>query len=86
MPQNPPHPGVEWIPVGHDLPKNEDPVLIIRPSGYLSSHYEVLTARYQPNFRPSAPWRDVAGDAITDSGLAPMAWQAKPEWLHPKKT
>jgi hypothetical protein len=50
------------------LPSSDRPVLALRPSFYGSCEYEVITARYMANYRPLAPWRDLSGDDIADSG------------------
>lgn len=37
--------------------------------------YEIVTARYMPDYRPLAPWRDLSGDDIADSGSDQvLAW------------
>ncbi|WP_066528923.1 MULTISPECIES: hypothetical protein [Erythrobacter] len=50
------------------LPPNTRPVLALRPSFYSCCQYEIVTARYMPDYRPLAPWRDLSGDDLADSG------------------
>ncbi|GGD81863.1 hypothetical protein [Croceicoccus mobilis] len=57
------------------VPENDRPVLAIRPSSYNCCAIEVITARYMPAYRPNSPWRDISGDAISDSGSDKiLAW------------
>ena len=50
------------------LPPDTRPVLALRPSSYSCCQYEIVTARYMPDYRPLAPWRDLSGDDLADSG------------------
>ncbi|WP_454887335.1 hypothetical protein [Sphingomonas oryzagri] len=65
------------------LPQEDRPVLAIRLSGYSSSIFELLTARYMPTHRPRSPWRDVSGDAISDSGDDILGWTPAEDWIRP---
>lgn len=57
------------------LPPDTRPVLALRTLSYRSCQYEIVTARYMPDDRPLAPWRDLSGDALADSGSDQMlAW------------
>ena len=58
----------QFLPSRQTLPSSDRPVLALRPSSYNCCQYEVITARYMPNYRPNSPWRDISGDAISDSG------------------
>lgn len=72
-----------FISVFTALPRDEKPVLAIRASAYVFSRFELLTARYQPLYRPLAPWRDLSGDAVTDSGTDILGWREAAAWLRP---
>lgn len=72
-----------FTPVDQDLPTEDRPVLAIRRSGYISATFEVVTARYQPTYRPRMPWRDLSGDCITDDGTEVLGWRYADEWLLP---
>ncbi len=65
------------------VPEADKPVIAVRRSGYLCATFEVMTARYMPDYRPKSPWRDVSGDAVGDSGEAIMGWRDAREWLLP---
>ncbi len=65
------------------LPENDEPVLAIRVSGYICATFEVLTARYMPDYRPRSPWRDISGDAVSDSGSDILGWKPARDWLMP---
>ncbi|PJG49639.1 hypothetical protein CAF53_02475 [Sphingobium sp. LB126] len=65
------------------LPENDEPVLAIRSSGYVCATFELLTARYMPDYRPRSPWRDISGDAVSDSGSDILAWRPARDWLMP---
>jgi hypothetical protein len=58
----------QFLPPAQALPSSDRPVLALRPSSYNCCQYEVITARYMPDYRPRSPWRDISGDAIGDSG------------------
>lgn len=72
-----------FISVFEALPRDERPVLAIRVSAYVFSRFELLTARYQPVFRPLAPWRNLSGNAVTDSGSDIIGWCDAGAWLRP---
>lgn len=59
---------IQFLPSAQALPSSDRPVLALRPSSYVCCQYEVITARYMPDYRPHSPWRDISGDAIGDSG------------------
>lgn len=73
-----------FIPVTERQPETEAPVLAIRRSGYVCCDFDVLTARYQPNYRPKSPWRDISGDSVRDSGEPILGWRWANEWLRPQ--
>ena len=73
-----------FISVFTSMPRDEKPVLAIRASAYVFARFELLTARYQPVFRPHAPWRDLSGDAVTDSGSDIIGWCDAAAWLRPE--
>lgn len=58
----------QFLPSKQALPSSDRPVLALRPSSYSCCQYEVITVRYMPDYRPKSPWRDISGDAISDSG------------------
>lgn len=70
----------EFVSVDYP-PQDDKPVLAIRLSGYTSAKYELVTARYQPDFRPLDPWRDLGGDSIRDSGGPILGWKNAMRWL-----
>jgi hypothetical protein len=47
-------------------------VEVLRPSGYTTTPYEILTAQFDPNYKG---WTDPANDRITDSGEGPKCWR-----------
>ena len=63
------------------LPCSDRPVLALRRSGYTCAEFEVLTARYMPNYRPQNPWQTIGCDAVTDSGEPVLAWRSADELL-----
>ena len=65
------------------LPREDQPVLAIRLSGYTCSTFELLTARYMPTSRPRSPWRDISGDAVGDSGSDIIGWCEAADWIRP---
>ncbi|WP_066542621.1 hypothetical protein [Sphingomonas sp. CCH18-B1] len=66
------------------LPSDTRPVLALRPSSYSCCQYEVVTARYMPAYRPLAPWRDLSGDDLADSGSDQvLAWASADAILIP---
>lgn len=65
-------------------PTDERPVLAIRHSSSNCCEYELITARYMPEFRPLNPWVDINGDAITDSGQPVIGWRNAFRWLQPR--
>lgn len=70
-----------FVSVDASLPIEDRPVVAIRKAGYISATLEVVTARYQPSYRRLAPWRDLGGDAITDSGSKVLGWRYADDWL-----
>lgn len=70
-----------FTPVDQALPDEDRPVLAIRKAGYISAKFEVITARYQPTYRPLSPWRDISNDSVTDSGSEVLGWRYADEWL-----
>lgn len=69
--------------VEDQLPVEDRPVLAIRLAAHTSATFEVMTARYQPGYRPHSPWRDLGNDAVTDSGKEILGWRYADEWLLP---
>lgn len=69
--------------VDDELPVEDRPVLAIRLASTTGTAFEVMTARYQPGYRPRSPWRDLGNDAITDSGNVILGWRYADEWLLP---
>jgi hypothetical protein len=72
-----------FVSVFGALPPENQPVLAIRLSGYISATFELMTACYMPTYRPRSPWRDISGDAIGDSGSDILGWQLAAEWIRP---
>ncbi len=66
------------------LPKENEPVLAIRLSGYLCSTFELLTARYMPTYRPRSPWRDISNESVFDSGSDVLGWMPARDWIKPR--
>jgi hypothetical protein len=75
-----------FISVFGALPDEDVPVLAIRASGYVSATFELLTACYMPTYRPRSPWRDLSGDAVSDSGCDILGWTPAEDWIKPRKT
>ena len=66
------------------LPPDTRPVFALRPSSYSCCQYEIVTARYMPAYRPLAPWRDLSGDDLADSGSDQvLAWASADAILIP---
>lgn len=60
----------------------DTPILAIRLSGYTTSKYEILTVKYDPEYRPKQPWITLANDSVTDSGGAILGWRSIPrDWV-----
>lgn len=72
-----------FTPIDESLPTEDRAVLAIRKSGYISAGFEVVTARYQPTYRPRLPWRDLSGDSVMDDGTDILGWRYADEWLLP---
>lgn len=67
-----------------ELPPDTGPVLALRPSSHSCCQYEIVTARYMPAYRPLAPWRDLSGDDLADSGSDQvLAWASADAILIP---
>ncbi|MDR2858593.1 MAG: hypothetical protein LBV50_12225 [Novosphingobium sp.] len=49
-----------------------------------SACFEVITARYMPDYRPLSPWRDIGLNSVHDSGESVLGWMAMPSWLNPE--
>lgn len=64
-------------------PRENQPVLAIRLSGYSCATFELLTARYMPTYRPRSPWRDISNDAVSDSGTDILGWCDAGDWIRP---
>lgn len=73
----------DFTPVFGPLPRENQPVLAIRLSGYTCSTFELMTARYMPTYRPRSPWRDISNDAVSDSGSDILGWRAAADWIGP---
>ena len=71
-----------WTHVDDGLPNDREVVLVIRPAGYTSARFEVLTARWYPDYA-LAPWRTLGNDSIRDDGEDAVGWRRAPEWLRP---
>jgi hypothetical protein len=68
--------------VSADFPPFDDqPVLAIRKSGYGCSSYELITARYMPEYRPHDPWRMIDGESVKASGHPVLGWKNAFRWL-----
>lgn len=65
---------VPFQDVADQLPDSARPVLAIRRSATSKATHEVLTAVYDPQYRPNNPWRDIGNDAVTDSGNPVLGW------------
>ena len=65
---------VNWHPIT-TAPKDVF-VLVVRDSGYVTTSFEYLTAKYcsQGN-----RWEDVANDNVRNSGSAPLYWTKLPD-------
>lgn len=72
-----------WTPVSDACPFHDKPVMAIRRSDYLSCQFEIITARYQPDYRPNSPWRMLCNNAVGDSGAHILGWCEAQDWLLP---
>lgn len=72
-----------FTPVSEALPSDDIPVLVLRRSINRNCMFEIVTARYMPDYRPRSPWQDLNHDALTDSGNTALAWREMPDWLRP---
>ena len=72
-----------FISVLAAVPRENQPVLAIRLSGYTCSIFELLTVRYMPTYRPRSPWRDISNDAVGDSGSDIIGWREAADWIRP---
>ncbi|AIT82537.1 hypothetical protein [Novosphingobium pentaromativorans] len=72
-----------FVSVFTALPPENQPVLAIRLSGYTCATFDLLTARHMPTYRPRSPWRDISGDAVSDSGSDIIGWCAAEDWIRP---
>ena len=72
-----------FISVFAALPPENQPVLAVRISGYTCSTFELITGRYMPTYRPRSPWRDISGDAVSDSGSDIIGWRSAVDWIKP---
>lgn len=67
--------------VSADFPPQDGyPVLCIRRSSSIHSKYELLTARYVPDYS-MAKWRDLDGNSVLDSGYPILGWKQARRWL-----
>lgn len=71
-----------FISVDERTPRNSKPVLGIRRSAYNSCNFEVLTVRYDAEYRPLSPWVDISNDSVTDSGNEILGWTEAGDWLN----
>lgn len=62
-----------WRPVSKPPPVRVV-VLIARKSGYITAEWEIMSAVYDPEYRPRNPWLTIGGDGISDSGDKPAFW------------
>lgn len=69
---------LEWRSCGPEgfKPNRRVWVMVRGPSPVSTTPLRYIVARYDPEFRPLAPWRDLDGDSIEDCGLDP----AECEW------
>lgn len=72
-----------FISVFGAVPRENQPVLAIRLSGYTCATFELITARHMPTYRPRSPWRDISGDAVSDSGSDIIGWREAADWIGP---
>lgn len=68
-----------FTPCSERLPAAGDIVIAIREATVSSVRFELLTARYDPEYRHLNPWRMIDGDAVTDSGNEVLGWRAATE-------
>lgn len=72
---------VGFTPVTTKLPSHDRPVLVIRRAAYTGCDLEIMTARFMLDYRPNSPWRDISGDAVSDSGCEILGWREASELL-----
>ena len=68
-----------FVPCSERLPAAGKVVIAIREATVSSVRFELLTARYDPEYRRFHPWRMIDGDAVTDSGNEVIGWRPAPE-------
>jgi hypothetical protein len=73
---------VGFTPVTTKLPSHDRPVLAIRRAAYTGCDLEIITARFMLDYRPNSPWRDISGDAVSDSGCEILGWHEASELLN----
>ncbi len=70
---------MEWNYTSDSLPPKDRFVLVKRVTGYISTRIEIITAKYDPEYYSSTPWRDPSNTALTESGEEPYAWTECPD-------
>lgn len=74
-----------FTPLSEGLPPVDSLVLAIRISGYRGAEFEILTARFMPEYRPNSPWRQIDMDSVHDSGAPVLGWMTANHLLNPSK-
>lgn len=64
-----------WRPIS-EAPKDGTYILLLSPSGYVTTPHRVNVGAWIPGFRNA--WVDHANDRITDGGEPPTHWQPLP--------
>ena len=65
---------IAWQSVDIRKPPHGAIVIVRRPSGYTRVPWEILTAKYDPEYRPLQSWVCIDGSNITESGSEPTHW------------
>jgi hypothetical protein len=65
-----------WRVIPHEMPPIGVYVEALRLSGYTTIKFEVVTAKYDPDYKG---WTDVGNNRLTDSGANPMFFRPFPD-------
>lgn len=60
-------------------PKDGSYILLLGPSGYITTPLRAEVGHYDPEYRPRNPWQTYSNDAFTDSGGPATHWLPLPE-------
>jgi hypothetical protein len=73
----------EFTSVLDTCPEFETPVVALRKAQTPATTFEVITARYMPDYRPHDPWRLLNLSAASASGSPILAWSSAIDTIRP---